>query len=47
VERLSRTIEILNFELIAAHNWKKETLDMLVGGIIGAIISLIPLAFDH
>jgi len=48
VERLSRTIEILNFELIAARNWKTKTLDMVLGGIIGAIISLLmSLAFDH
>ena len=48
VERLSRTIEILSFELIPARNWKTKTLDMLLGGIIVAMISLLmSLAFDH
>jgi len=44
----SRTIEILNFKLIAARNWKTKTFDMVLGGIIGAIISLLmSLTFDH
>jgi len=41
VEQLSRTIETLNYELIAARNWKTKTLDMVLGGIIGATISII------
>jgi predicted HTH transcriptional regulator len=40
VERLSKTIETLNSELIAARSWKTKGFDMVLGGIIGAAISL-------
>ena len=41
IERLSGVIETLNRELIAARSWKTKTLDMVLGGIIGAVISLL------
>jgi len=40
VERLSRIIETLNHELIVARSWKTKILNMMLGGLIGAAISL-------
>jgi predicted HTH transcriptional regulator len=40
VKRLSMTIEQLNKELIAAKNWRSKIADMVLGGIIGALISI-------
>jgi predicted HTH transcriptional regulator len=41
VRHLSETIETLNAELIAARSWRTKLVDMLIGGIIGAAISLL------
>lgn len=41
VERLSKILETLNSELIAARSWKTKSRDMVLGGIIGAAISLL------
>ena len=41
VSRLSQTIEQVNKELIAAKSWRSKISDMVLGGIIGAIISLV------
>ena len=41
IKHLSETIETLNHELTAAHSWKTKILDMVLGGIIGAAISLL------
>lgn len=38
VKRLSETIETLNKELIATGKWEKKIRDMLISGLIGAII---------
>ena len=43
IGRLSETIETLNRELIAAQSWERKILDMVLGGIIGAVISLLAL----
>lgn len=40
VKRLSTTIEQLNKELIAAKSWRSKIADMVLGGIIGALISI-------
>ena len=44
VRRLSSTIEQLNKELIAARSWRAKIPILLVGGVIGAVISVV-LAF--
>ena len=40
IKRLSDTIETLNQHIIAAHSWKTKIIDMVIGGIIGAAISV-------
>jgi len=41
IKHLSETIETLNQEIIASHSWKTKIIDMVIGGIIGAVISLV------
>ena len=40
VRRLSMIIEQLNKELIAAKSWRSKVADMVLGGVIGALISI-------
>jgi len=40
VKRLSEIIEQQNRELIAVRSWKSKIADMVLGGIIGALISI-------
>ena len=40
IKRLSSTIEKLNKELISARSWKVKIVNIVIGGVIGAIVSL-------
>lgn len=41
VKRLATIVEKQNSELAAAKNWRSKTPDMVLGGIIGALISFV------
>ena len=40
LKHLSSIVERLNKDLISARSWKVKIIDMIIGGVIGAIISL-------
>jgi predicted HTH transcriptional regulator len=40
ITRLAQAFEVLNRELVAARSWKTKLPDMLIGGLVGAAISL-------
>ena len=41
VKELAARIEQLNAELLAGRSWRSKIVDMVVGGIIGALISIV------
>jgi len=41
IKRLSDIVEGLNKDLISARSWKVKIIDMIIGGVVGAIISLL------
>jgi predicted HTH transcriptional regulator len=41
IEQLTLVIEKMNLELVKAKNWRGKLIDMIIGGLIGAIISIV------
>jgi len=41
IKRLYNVVEKMNKDLISARSWKVKITDMTIGGVIGAIISLL------